>query len=253
MHLQLQLISLLTCEGRIENSGSKLSVALLFGESNFISLSFSLLNFVDLIVIADVEPRQLRNLQFILNCFKTSTSPAAFLTKYLSSENPILNEKIGFSECRASTEWLEKSLATLKEDRNHFLSSEESYQRCKCNIPIVIIKLNALSKKECQLFSQVLQHNNALVSFANLTNIHNYDFHNKMMRSLFLLFDTPERTWIMFSTFVPDSLETRIVKGLKRYFTALNESYAPRIRAHGFFGNKLSQKSDVVISQSPRL
>lgn len=186
------------------------TVAILVGESNFVSLAPLLLNLgVEIIVFADISPLILKTNSFMLKCVKEAENIEDFLKKYLLewNKNPfcyrkmsefLLEKGISLDEVLKHENWHEvfrdyEETAKFFEDysnmlgrREHpefsgdfdFLDSEERFNKCKQ----ALLKLKFYKKKIdlCDLESmskwgEELQRMGLKVSFMNLSNIFDYD------------------------------------------------------------------------------
>lgn len=208
----------------------RIKVGVLFGESHFLSLLSGLSNYLDLVVLADVEPRQHKHVQHMLDCLNQANSPEEYIQAYLTN-NPILNEPLGSRRLSADIPYLTRNIEGGGSCGSYyFLSNPEQFNACKeaaKKLSFVVIKLDLTNVEKCNQLSALLKQHNAIIKLCNLTNIHHYDDYETLDKStLCLLRDTPD-CLVMYALGQLSDLKTTISKGLSSYFShCLNKTYS---------------------------
>lgn len=163
----------------------KTRVAVLFGESNFISLLPELVSYADLILLADIEPKLHKHTQHLQDCLAASNTPDEFIKKYCIN-NPIENLEVE-DDSSASVLKITFLVNMLTDNRRvvatslgsyHFLSSNERYLECKAaanKLSFAHVAFNLLNTNHCYDLPLLLKKYNAISTFFNFTNIHDYD------------------------------------------------------------------------------
>lgn len=221
-------------------SNEKVNVAILFGESHFLSMLNVLSRCVgvDMVIMADVEPRFFKHIQHMLDCLVKSETIEEYMENYLK-DNPILNEKLG------PNHYTIMDIHTLRYEIKrsggtgpyHFLSSTESFNACKNaakNLEFVLMKLDLTHAGKCEQLADLLTQQQAMLRLCNFTNIHHYGGADKLSLSLPLLLKDSEECFIMFAKGPIDNLSTKLSWGLTEYFDiCLRKEYTPRETASG--------------------
>lgn len=210
----------------------RIKVGLLFGESHFLSLLPMVSNYLDLIILADIEPRQHKHFQHMLDCLRQANTREAYRQLYLTN-NPILNETVSHNSAAetANIAYLERNIkygGTC--EKYYFLFNDEQFNACKSaaeKLKFLLIKLDLTDENKCGQLSVLLKQYNAIIKLCNLTNIHHYDEYKKLEKSIpYLLADTPN-CLIMYAEGKTNKLKTTISKGLDEYYSVcLNKIYS---------------------------
>lgn len=158
----------------------EIHVAILFGESNFISM-VPFLRDIDLVILADINAELHAHTLYLLDKIRSSNSRNDFLEKYRNNSS---NFSLEQSELlrqlnRQKSKFLsdEASGAESKENR-HFMNSEENFLECKILIEskkITRICFNVLHRNSCKEIRKIFNEYNAKIRLVNITNIGTYD------------------------------------------------------------------------------
>lgn len=154
---------------------NQVKVALLFGESNFISLMPVLSEFCDVIVLADIEPNVHIHNMHLLNCLKHADTPDDFMEIYRKNYPPELTDDEFNADYMCYNMRLGNGANML--ERYYFLNSQKAYTACKnalAKIDVTQIQLDLSDVKSCAHLAEVLKENNACFTLCNFTNIHHY-------------------------------------------------------------------------------
>lgn len=210
---------------------NKMGVAIVFGESNLISMLTGLSPFVRLVLLADVEPRQHKHMKHMLDCLNASETPEEYIKCY-RADNPIRGNYVGGTYIYADLRYLTYCVQGGPNGSSyHFLSSLERFKECKeaaKKLSFVQIKLDLMNADNCAELACLLDQYGATIRFCNFTNIHDYDSKDKLHLSVPLLLDSAPECLVMFATGSLNSLKSNITHGLGAYFsTCLNKSYPP--------------------------
>lgn len=227
----------------IDIKSKKLRVAILFGESNFLSM----LPFLpaDLILLADVNLSVLNHNRFLLQCFSSANTPEEFI-KFFSKDNPELEyfESI-FDENKISL------------GKYYFLNSQNNFDRCKqafTKLKILRIQFDLESTSQSDLMSTTLQNNNAVITFCNFTNIYHHVDWLWFSESINLLLKYSSNCLVMHPVFLYHQLRTFIRVGANQYLAAIkNSSYDfSKDDSHqaeiSVFKNALSTQKNTILS-----
>ncbi|WP_419420476.1 hypothetical protein ACNVED_04030 [Legionella sp. D16C41] len=230
----------------------KIRVAMLFGESRFLSILPELAKCADIVILADIEPRLHLHNKHLLTCFKQSVDSYDFIACY-KKNNPIENEKLPWLTNTqlpsiATLDLLEgllvgsigNSIPSLGE-KYHFLHNEKRFQSCKEAVNklfFVQIHLNLMDSKQCYQLAEHLSRHNAELTLVNFTNIADHQYGKMALQQSIplLLKDSPD-CFILYSTGVMNNgaiekLNIHITQNLDNYF---NQSSIP---------NETSDKKD---------
>lgn len=212
-----------------KNQNGKKRVAMLFGESHFLSMLPELSKHADLIMLADIEPRMHKHTQHLLHCLRTSNTMDEFKKNYIIN-NPIANlimeDNSMLTISRLMDELTNKTKDSLK--NSHFLSSDERFVQCKQvaeKLFFTNIKFNLMDVNACREMGHLLNHSNARLTLCNFTNIHEYDADMKRikMAAPLLLSRSPD-CFIMYAS---HSLETNMSNKLDDYFNQVHQPSRP--------------------------
>lgn len=213
----------------------EIRVALLFGESRFLSLLPELSLHADVIIFADIEPKQHNHIKHLLSCMQKSTTIKEYINNY-AINNPLENIEIDSTlsksaiwpwyedENLSGTPYTTEILTNLlhisgKQFSDFFLNSEERYNQCKNaanKLSFAHIQLDLMNHIQCQELAQLLSNYHAKITFCNLSNIHDYD--NSMERikvSVPLLLTNSPDCLIMYAT---NSYQANISNLLNDYY-----------------------------------
>lgn len=174
-------------------------VALLFGESNFISMLPVLSQLASVVVIAHRSPSLLQHTQFMLQCFMKADTASEFTELFkMSCANPYL-------------------------DKYFFLNNRAAFNRCKIalqKVEIAHVQLNLADVKACQSFAAVLTANQARLVLCNFSNSHD-TLHEKLLPSAEALLANSQNCLVMHATKYFKSYRTSIHVNLEQYFKDL--------------------------------
>lgn len=211
---------------------SKSSAAILFGESNFISLLPELSKHASLIILADIEPTLHLHTMHLLSCLEKSNSIEEFRELY-AVNNPVYNEKIEFNdiEDRSTLRYVPwmfdsivKNLIDYSLDRFHFLESNERFLLCKeasSRVIITNVCVDLFNVVHCFRLKTILEKNDLALSLCNFTNIHEYDSNKSLAVSIPFLLNQSSNCFLMYSK----NLRTRLALSRDDYL--LNIGYSP--------------------------
>lgn len=203
-------------------------VALLFGESNFISMLPELLTHSDLVLMADIAPLQHTHTKHLLNCLTRANTPEEFIA-YYKENNPIEgiedlddDKKLFNWDVNKLVEILTlKSRGISSAQEYFFLSSVERYNQCKeaaTHLKFAHVNFNLLDPNQCQQFVSILNEYGAKLSLCNFTNIHHYDKSAQLKLTVPLLLKDSPGCFLMYADDYISSLGTNISQNLDDYF-----------------------------------
>lgn len=160
----------------------QINVAILFGESHFLSLLPSLSRLVDLIILADIEEKLHAHNRHLLSTFRKAHTISKFLIDYCADfpTTPFQHKDTPNKETiyrQVDVLLGRKSQAFASVKQHHFLHSTKQYQSCKQaldNVSIVQICLNLADNEACLALANLLQRHQAQLAVCNFTNIHQY-------------------------------------------------------------------------------
>lgn len=188
----------------------KIRVALLFGESNFLSILPEISKHVDLIILADIEAKQHQHTKHLLECLSKSNTPDEFKNNYINN-NPLANlaikddDNVSVLTIQLLIDMLTGKLGATKLSLQdyHFLNSLERFNECKMvsnQVKFAHMHFNLLDKNQCKLFSELLINFNAILTFCNLTNIHDYDNEYRLPKTVPIVLHGSPNCFVMYST-----------------------------------------------------
>ncbi|KTD59308.1 hypothetical protein Lsan_2212 [Legionella santicrucis] len=232
---------------RIQTQNTQqIKVALLFGESNFISMLPALIGVADLILLADIEPSQHKHLKFMLNCLKQSDSPAQFIDSYAQSNNPLYQGQ--WQDKSSDFQLINMSKDNLKRVFNnanypaqsllnyHFLHSVKNFLKCKRAMQelfILQIEFDLGDTSACNKLAELFRQYNACLTLCNFTNIHHYVENITLFDSIPKLLNHNNDCLIMYSTGPAADLKTNLYIGIGHYFSYIfNQEKNPPVRQH---------------------
>lgn len=209
----------------------QIKVAMLFGESHFLSLLPTLAERVDLIILADIENKLHIHNRHLLETFKKSETISTFLQNYcvdFPAEPFKKSDGVTALIVRSQIDVLfgKKSRAFTSLKQHHFLSSISQYRACKealQKVAITQIQLNLIDRHACQTLAGILAGQQAQFSICNFTNIHQFvDVAQLRLSTMDLLYaSSPE--CILYSTGSTHHLKAQSTTQLEHYFDAHNE------------------------------
>jgi len=220
----------------IENKNKK--GALLFGESNILSILPRLAEIVDFILLADIEPELHSLNKHMISCLEKSETIDEYLDHY-RNQFPI--DSIMFDKSKPITSQLNQYVDMLLGKQNsllgekrgeslkdyHFLKSKMKFDQCKQafkKLTIVQIQLNLEDQHQCSLLARTLNKHDTSIILCNFTNIHDYVDKEKLSVTVPLLANQ-EQCLIMYAMDIKN-LRTTISVGLSHYFRdCLNKDY----------------------------
>ncbi len=230
---------------------SGIRVALLFGESNFLSIMPELSMHADLILLADIEGNIHAHNQHLLNCFDQSNNIGEFCQNYEKNnpiekilehtDKPISLEKIYCDNFRSPT---------LK---NYcFLSDTERFNQCKesyKNLSFFSIHYDLGNQEKSSELAHILNQHGAKLTLCNFTNIHDYIPYKILCESVQNLLKYSENYFIMYSEFEDRSrtLCTTYSSELSSYFEYVKAKYdkfeSMNIQSYNDFLNQLNMEN----------
>lgn len=163
----------------------KIKIAIVFGESNFISMLPELSIHADLLIMADIEPKIHKHNQYLWKCFNEAQAQFDFLSLYYNGNNPILNEILPWLGQGAKAEkhilqnmlYGKNDLTRQSLGEFHVLWSEERFHVCKQafnKIEFIQINFDLMNANQSEELASLLNKSNAIITFCNFTNIHDY-------------------------------------------------------------------------------
>lgn len=194
---------------------NKLRVAILFGESNFLSMIPELAKHADLILLADIEFRLHQHTKHLLDCFNKANNPQEFIDCY-KVNNPIENQPLDWLAA-ANLGILQIAEITVLKDillgkieatklslteKKHFLLSEERYKQCKQlrkNLSFIHIDFDLMDPQKAHILSDLLKSFESEITLCNFTNIHDYDDQKKLSISVSALLRYSNDYFVMYS------------------------------------------------------
>lgn len=222
---------------------NKIRIALLFGESHFLSVLPELSRHADIVILADIEPRLHLHTKHLRACF-TNSNLGSFKTAY-ETNNPVsipypegfdpltpVRYQIGLFQPRkfgdGDKPW---NLAQLFYEmtcgqestvlgKYHFLSSRDRYEKSKAalnKLSFVNIHLNLADNAKCQLLSELLEKFDAILTVCNFTNIHQYNDEAILKASIGSLLKNSPHCFIMHSD-SNTALSAQFSVSLEEYF-----------------------------------
>lgn len=222
-----QIVDDLTVMPSTKNA-AQIKVALLFGESHFLSLLPSLAPLVDVIILADIENRLHKHNRHLLATFQKSATISTFLQNYCIDFpadyfNP--SDGLSFRTIHIQMDILfgKKSRASLSLKNHHFLSTIAQYQACKTalqQVAFVQIKLNLIDRFACKTLAEILHQYHAQLSVCNFTNIHQFVDNELLRVSIRDLFSNASPEFIMYSTGTTDNLRVQSTNEIENYWNA---------------------------------
>ena len=199
--------------------------ALLFGESNFISMLPVLSEFVSVIILADIDSSMHKHSRFMLDCFIKANSPDEFYKLYINN-NPIDERKNFQLNSSQMVEFLKDPLGAQNAflERNFFLNNQAAFEKCKAElakIEIVQIQVDLGDVSLCQQLAATLKEHHTRLALCNFTNIHDY-LKEKVIEPVKALLANSQQCLVMFSNGPLTDLRTSIYIGVTRYFQEIS-------------------------------
>lgn len=222
------------------SDSEKIRVAILFGESHFLSMMPELSQHADIVLMADIDHRVHYHTKKSIELFLSSNNIEEYLDKhqsvdwkeggiFLLKKNAIVKAKKEMNLC----------------DNDYYLASKERFDQCKkaaSSLLIGNIQLDFYSLEKCKLFSDTLKEANAQLTICNLTNMHSYsnphaspddqeEYFNMHHKTAPVLLNGSPGCFIMYSRNPTDKdalndLSTNITTDFSDYFEN-NNSYLP--------------------------
>lgn len=158
-------------------------IALLVGESQFISLLPYLEKHVHHVLLADINPFIPRCNTFFLKCLRDSNNRYAFRQQYFNAKNPVFN-KTTASGNLINRNHLEKELLGHEKffGDTYFLANEERFLASKKAIEALsfsFIQLDLFDNPSVMKLKNILNTHSATITICNLTNLFFYDNNEK--------------------------------------------------------------------------
>lgn len=180
----------------------KLRIAVLVGESNFLSFLPALKKHADIVILDDINEKIHKHTEHLLSCLIKSDSIKEFLKNY-EENHPLKSETWKRKVIPKNRtlmkmyEWKEITVDELLEDLKnqkevsckdkHFLSSEEIFMQCKkaaSELTFTHANINLLNQSECQSLAKTLAKHDAIVTVLNMTNLHDYDSRRQIPKTV---------------------------------------------------------------------
>lgn len=155
-------------------------VAILFGESNFLSMLPELSIHAELILLADIEPRLHKHNKILLEAFEKANDIKTFNDLYPA----IYSKNFGNINAAITSDIQSRSVRELLDERKkslgeyHFLANQKRFEKCKEAYKKVLLQrivFDLLSPKDCHHLAEILRQEHGVITVCNFTNIHNYD------------------------------------------------------------------------------
>jgi hypothetical protein len=198
--------------------------ALLFGESNVLTLSPELLLHVEFVILADIDYRMILHIKHLIDCINNAETPETFLNFY--KEN-FPAEIIKYDDNGDIISFNEKILQKkLTEELGEvFFLSPKRFKQCKeavKKLNFAVINIDLSDTISCAKLKSLLQEVNIEITIFNLTNIHEYAKHDSIAKSLEIITKDSTEFLVMHSDCIAGySPAAQINRGLERYFFSL--------------------------------
>jgi hypothetical protein len=214
---------------RIEVEDKNKKGALIFGESNILTLLPHLEKIVEFILLADIEPKLHSLNKHMINCFEKSESIEEYFHYYRIDfpKDVLIDNQSNASQADQCVDaLLGKDNVLLSQVQNaslrdyHFLKNKKRFDRCKQafkKLTLVQIQLNLEDKEKCSQLASIIKKHDASIILCNVTNIHDYVDKEKLSVNVPLLLSNPEQCLIMYAKDLK-KLRTTISMGLVNYF-----------------------------------
>ncbi|OGT37461.1 MAG: hypothetical protein A3F11_02240 [Gammaproteobacteria bacterium RIFCSPHIGHO2_12_FULL_37_14] len=172
----------------------KLRIAILVGESHFLSLLPELQKHTDVIILNDINPKMHSHFNHLLKCLNEANTIQEFENKYrdnhpIKIENQKWYMNDSFMLKVVTIDSLSKRL--MNDDvffdggkDKIFTSSLERFQECKeaaKKIMFVHAKTDLLNENKCDELFSIIKKHDAVITLINMTNLHYYDDKNTLI------------------------------------------------------------------------
>lgn len=227
---------------------AKIRVALLFGESHFLSMMPELAKHADIVLMADIDHRIHYHTKKSLELFLSSKDSQEYLDKHRTVDWK--NDGSIFLLYEDQLIEVKKELSLCDDD--YYLASDKRFEECKeaaSSLLIANINLDFYSLEKCKAFADMLEASNAQLTICNFTNIHSYtnphaspddqeQYFNMHHNTASVLLSGSPGCFIMYSRNPTDKnalndLSTNITTNITDYFEN-NNSYLPEPVKHQF-------------------
>lgn len=247
---------------------NKDNMAILVGESSFLSFAPVLVKHVDTVLLLDIDARVLSHNLFMLNCLKKANSREEFSNMVLGPDNPIVKLKAkipGYNilkpgQCEEHSGKI-IDLALYESNFNssflflvdrHFLYTKENFFRVKeavMRLKFLTLEVDFFNTTLMSQLGKTLLKHNVYVPVINVSNLYDYDgkfalreaTRDKLWFSSRRVYETlqqilshPEECLILYGITNPEdeyqSLTSRVCKGLRDYEHATT-SYSTAVNA----------------------
>ena len=231
----------------------KIKVAILFGESHFLSLLPALSRLVDLIILADIEEKLHAHNRHLLSTFRQADSISKFLrdycryfpsTPFQRSDTP--NQDKIYQQ--VDILFGKKSRASVSLKQHYFLHSIQQYHLCKQalqNVSVAQIYLDLADNQACQTLAQVLETHQAQLTICNFTNIHQYVEANLLYTTTTSLLQYSQPQCVLSSTGPAYHLTVRCDSNKSSYLCALNADQSRSMEQSSFQHTFFQQPSKI--------
>jgi len=211
---------------------NRINVAILFGESHFISLLPTLARLVDMIILADIEVKLHLHNKHLLSTFRQANTISKFLEYYCANfpskpfRHPdVPTKQTVYAQCNVLFGRKSRAFSSLK--THHFLSSMQQYQSCKLaleRLSIVQIHLNLADPQACLQLSSLLRKYQAQLTVCNFTNIHHYVEAKTLRSTTSKLLRYSEPAYVLYSTGPSHHLTTHCTYEFSDYLNILGSN-----------------------------
>lgn len=219
----------------------EIKTALIFGESNALSFLPTLLYVSQVVVFADIDPRQHAHIKHMLTCLQKSKNRKQFWENY-STKNPLLTTATVVNKTNgaiATRDMLERAVKSKVHSPLYFLHSKERFIKCKqaaAKLEFAYIGLDLSNPLQCTLLARLFKAHKAKLTLCNFTNIHHYLDANTLALSVNALLSEQkkDKPLIMYAKGEITALTATVTRGTGPYFfntLGIKEGSAPSPKA----------------------
>ena len=262
------VVSRLQTMSNLPIPADKTGVALLFGESNILSILPELLRHnIQLVVTADINKFLHQHIKDLIKCLTSpdSVSRDTFLATYKAICPNGIRHKSCFHGCDVNFQ-LDDFTAHLEREKTnpyHFLSSEARYQECKkaaLQLTFANINFDLMSIYDCKRLQSFFKNYNMEFRLCNFTNIHNYDRTSMLPATIRILQTVTNRDCVVMFSSATDgcyALRSNLYVGFQDYLNTglatsnkqLCEQYPLQLAKHpDYFIKICSDVNELLIS-----
>lgn len=253
---------------------SKVSTAIILGESNIISMAPELVKKgIELIISIDIEELLLENNKFMIECIKASGNRNEYFDIMFSWNNPALKNKYFKTtkdfllEAKRWSYYFEGDLKNYQEDL-YFLSSHKRFLECKKaveKLKFITLKLDILNESLVEMFKKSIE--NCNIQLINITNLFDYQGNYPLRLS-----ETKPELWndsgrlfnslkivsencnpvIMYSKLSDFMLEQQEASGLEAHLASNLNEYINEMNSYALWYNKRKCSTQSIICLSKK-